>query len=194
MSNIFQTLELEAFRNGIQARTAESREWFRKKAAQLRGINRSQLMQEKAIDIKNRGLVGNMYMFYYDPKHKATLPYYDKFPLIVMVKRAPGGFIGLNLHYLPPPLRAKMLDGLMDNVSDKRFDDNTKFRINYAMLQRSSKLRYFKPCYKHYLTEHVKSRFAEVQAPEWEIAAFLPTAQWAKSTAANVYKDSRNMI
>jgi hypothetical protein len=151
-------------------------------------------MSEDILDVKAKGLIGNMYMFYYDPKYKATLPYYDKFPLIVMVDRAPGGFIGLNLHYLPPTLRAKMLDGLMDNLTDKKFDENTAFRINYQMLRQSAKLKYFKPCYKRYLTEHVKSRFAEVQSPEWEIAAFLPTAQWAKSSAANVYKDSRNMI
>ena len=44
-------------------------------------------------------------------------------------------------------------------------------------------MRYFKPCFKHYLLNHVKSRFAEVPAPEWEIATFLPTAQWKKASA-----------
>ena len=133
-------------------------------------------------------------MYYYDPKHKATLPYYDKFPLIIMVKRAEGGFIGLNLHYLPPPLRAKMLDGLMETVNNKKFDDTTKFRLNYALLQRASTLKYYKPCYKRYLSNHVRSRFAEVQPSDWEIATFLPTANWEKATAAEVYKDSRKMI
>jgi len=194
MSNIFQNLQKEAFQKGVQLRTQESREWFRKKAAQLRGINRAQLMQEERVNIRNRSLVGRMYMYYYDPKHKATLPYYDKFPLIIMVKRAEGGFIGLNLHYLPPPLRAKMLDGLMETVNNKKFDDTTKFRLNYALLQRASTLKYYKPCYKRYLSSHVRSRFAEVQPSDWEIATFLPTANWEKATAAEVYKDSRKMI
>ena len=55
-------------------------------------------------------------------------------------------------------------------------------------------MRYFKPCFKHYLLAHVKSRFAEVPAPEWEIATFLPTAQWEKASAGKVYQDSRMKV
>ena len=60
-----------------------------------------------------------MNMFFYDPKHKDTLPYYDRFPLSVIIGPAKGGFYGLNLHYLPPVLRAKMLDALMDIATIK---------------------------------------------------------------------------
>ena len=107
MSNLFQTLEYEAFRAGITPRSRESREWFRKKARSMRRVNRSQLMQEDEIELKSRSVTGAMFMFFYDPKHKKTLPYYDTFPLIIVVGPADGGFIGLNLHYLPIPLRAK---------------------------------------------------------------------------------------
>jgi len=40
----------------------------------------------------------------------------------------------------------------------------------------------------------VRSRFALVPAPEWEIATFLPTADWRKASGSKVYKDSRAMI
>ena len=33
---------------------------------------------------------GIMNLFGYDPKHKATLPYYDKFPLIMPLESAKG--------------------------------------------------------------------------------------------------------
>ena len=46
MSNLFQKLELEAFRAGITPRTAESREWLRKRIQRLTRINREQLMRE----------------------------------------------------------------------------------------------------------------------------------------------------
>ena len=157
-------------------------------------------MQEEELELKNRpitssrGPIGNMYMFFYDPKYKDTLPYYDGFPLILMMGPAKGGFYGLNLHYLPPVLRARMLDGLMDITNNKSYDETTKFQIRYNMLQRTSKLKYFKPCFKHYLNEHVRSRFALVPAPEWEIATFLPTADFQKSSKATVYRDSRKMI
>ena len=194
MTNIFQKLEYEAFRAGITPRSRESMDWFRRKAQSMGRVNRRQLMNQEPVELRNRGILGNMYMYFYDPKTKDTLPYYDSFPLTIVVGPATGGFYGLNLHYLPPVLRARMLDGLMDITNNKNYDETTKFQIRYNMLQRTSKLKYFKPCFKHYLNEHVRSRFALVPAPEWEIATFLPTADFQKSSKATVYRDSRKMI
>ena len=193
MSNIFNRLELQAFRAGITPRTKESREWFRKKASTLK-VNRRELMKEEPLKTSaDRGVVGSMQMFFYDPKTKETLPYYDTFPLVVVVGPAEGGFYGLNLHYLPPLLRAKMLDALMEVSSSKKSDD-AKFVITYKRLKSIAKMRYYQPCFKHYLNKHVKSKFAEVPAPEWEIATFLPTAQFQKASKQKVYGDSRKMI
>ena len=194
MANIFQKLEYEAFRAGITPRTKQSMDWFRRKAQAMGRVNRSQLMKEDPIELKNRGIMGNMYMFFYDPKTKDTLPYYDSFPLTIVVGPAEGGFYGLNLHYLPPTLRARMLDGLMDITNNKKFDETTKFQATYNTLQRVSKLKYYKPCFKHYLNSNVRSRFAYVPPPEWEIATFLPTADFQKSSRSAVYKDSRAAI
>ena len=194
MSNLFQTLELEAFRKGINPRTQQSRDWFRQKARSLRRVNRNQLMKEDPIQLRSRFQPGAMAMFFYDPKTKDKLPYYDSFPLVIVVDAAEGGFYGLNLHYLPPTLRAKFLDGLMDRLTDKKFDEKTRFAVSYQYLKSATKLKYFKPCFKHYLTSNVRSRFAVVPAPEWEIATFLPTADWQKGSGRQVYKDSRKMI
>jgi len=199
MSNLFKTLEIEAFRAGVTPRTKESREWFRKKSQQLRRVNRSQLMKEEELELRNRvgtkgNLVGNMYMFFYDPKLKKELPYYDAFPLVIVIGPAKGGFMGLNLHYLPPTLRARFLDSLLDITNNKKYDDSTRFQLSYSLLRRAAKYKYFKPCIKHYLNDHVRSRFALVPAPEWEIATFLPTADWRKSSANKVYSDSRGML
>ena len=200
MSTIFNRLELQAFRAGITPRTDESRAWFMNKAKNMRSINRQALIKEDPLiqrnalkNLSRTGLVGTMQMFFYDPKHKEKLPYYDLFPLIVVVGPAEGGFYGLNLHYLPPILRAKMLDALMETANMKATDD-AKFQITYKKLQAVSKLKWYEPCFKHYLTKHVKSKFAEVPMPEWEIATFLPTAQFRKANSKKVYADSRKRI
>tara|TARA_B100001057_G_scaffold190156_1_gene190919 strand:- start:3179 stop:3766 length:588 start_codon:yes stop_codon:yes gene_type:complete len=193
MSNIFQKLELAAFRNQITPRTAESRAWFMDKAKTMRGINRENLMQEDPLTRSSRRIIGSMQMFYYDPKHKETLPYYDRFPLSIIIKPAKGGFLGMNLHYLPPILRAQFLDALMDNVTSTKSDD-AKFKITTRLLAGTSSLEFYKPCIKHYLTAHVKSKFAEVKAPEWEIATFLPTAIFEKASKQKIYSDSRKKI
>ena len=100
MSNLFQTVEFEAFRKGITPRTKESRAWFRKRVQNM-SVNRRELMNSEPIEKRNRGGVGSMYMFFYDAKHRETLPYWDSFPLVIMVQPVKGGFHGLNLHYLP---------------------------------------------------------------------------------------------
>lgn len=175
MSNLFQTLEIEAFRAGIKPRTKESMEWFRRKATQLGRVGKS-IMNDEALKLQQsmQDPKGKMYMFFYDPKYKQTLPYYDKFPLIIMIGPAEGGFYGLNLHYLPPVLRAKVLDALLGDQPVPK--------------------KYIAPMIKHYLNSHVKSRFALVDKPEWEIATFLPTAQFEKLNAGQVYTRSRKMI
>jgi hypothetical protein len=194
MSNLFQTLELAAFRSGITPRTRQSREWFRQKARQITGIDRQDLMGEEEVQRTSSEIAGHMYMFFYDPKTKDKLPYYDRFPLVIVVGPAEGGFYGLNLHYLQPIVRAKFLDALLEITNNNRYDDTTKFSLSYKLLKRSSKLRYFAPCFKHYLSSHVKGRFAKISAPEYEIATFLPTADFAKAGQSKVYMDSRKII
>lgn len=190
--SFFERLQLQAFRAGVQPRSEESQKWFRNKLKNIGQINRQKLLRDSALERVSRPRMGDMYMFFYDPKHKETLPYYDTFPLIIMVEKAPGGFYGLNMHYLPPVLRAKLFDGLVK--SDERYDENTRFRARYRLLQSVRKLRYFKPCFKHYLTKHVEGRISKVEAPEWEIALFMPTQRFKKATATQVYADSRKAI
>ena len=183
MSNLFQQLEIEAFRAGITPRTKQSIEWFRKKAATLTGVSRLALMQEDEIDLKTRPKTapfGEMYMFFYDAKYKDVLPYYDAFPLIIMMGPAAGGFYGMNLHYLPPVLRAKALDALLE--PDSKTDGS------------GVPAKYIKPTIHRYLTKQVKSRFALVDKPEWEIATFLPTADFRGASNSTVYKDSRRKM
>ena len=182
--SLFKDLEIEAFRAGVTPRTQQSIRWFQDKARQMyRGrfkMNRDKLMKDEALELKadpvtRTGPLGNMYMFFYDPKHKKTLPYYDGFPLIIMIGPAKGGFMGLNLHYLPPTLRARLLDTVLGG--------NGKIPM-----------KYLDPAMKHYLFKHVRSKFALVDKPEWEIATFLPSADWNKASPTEVYRDSRKKL
>lgn len=193
MSNLFQQIEKEAFRAGITPRTRQSREWFRKRLSSM-STNRRSLLSDDRVKRTQRSAVGGMYMFFYDPKTKDKLPYWDNFPLVIAVQKARGGFYGLNLHYLPMTLRAKFLDALMDITTDKKYNDSTRFGVSYDYLKKAAKTKYFKPCFKHYLTAHIEGNLSMVPAPEWEIATFLPTAQWSKASQGTVWADSRSMI
>lgn len=194
MATVFDSIITQGVRAGqIPARTQQAREWFRDTAENIRRVNEGQLMRGDGARLVTRPIVGSMYMFFYDPKHKETLPYYDRFPLVFPFRRVSGGFLGINLHYLPLQFRAKMMDGLYDYANNTRYDESTKIKLNYALLQSISKLRYFKPCVKHYLDAHVKSRFMYVYPSEWDIALFLPTERFQKATKTQVWAETKRM-
>lgn len=194
MASLLYRLEQEAFRAGIQARTDDARDWFRAKVKQLGKINRQQLLRDEALIRKSRTMMGHMYMYFYDPKHRETLPYYDAFPLTIMVERAPGGFYGLNLHYLKPNTRAIFLDKLTDTLTNDKYDESTRFRARYNLLSSVRKFKEFQPCFKHYLSSQIDSKIVLVQPPEWEIAIFLPTEQFVKAKKTQVWQKSAKTI
>ena len=194
MAIVFDDLLAKGVRAGeIPARTDSARSWYRDRARTTR-VTPDRLIRSDRERLTSRVMIGRMYHFFYDPKHKKTLPYYDRFPLIFPFKSVRGGFLGINLHYLPLRLRAKLMDELYGLRRDNRFDENTRLRLSYNVLNGASKYKYFKPCVKHYLTPHVKSRFLEVYAAEWDIALFLPTERFVGANKRAVQSDSRKMI
>ena len=182
MASLFDTLQAGAFRAGIKARTRESQNWFRTNVKKLGTVSGRDVLKDDALDKTTKFIGGNMYMYFYDPKHKETLPYYDRFPLAVMVEPAKGGFYGLNLHYLAPGVRARFLDALME-TAPKNVTDTTRLKLRYSLLQGTKKYREFKPCFKHYLMSQVASKMVRVPMTDWEIAIFLPVEQFKKVKA-----------
>jgi|TARA_Y100000114_G_scaffold92034_1_gene85469 hypothetical protein len=193
MASKFDEILAQGVRAGqVPARTQAARDWFRDKARGTTVTPEAVVRGEKT-RYKNRVAMGRMYLFNYDPKTKAELPYYDRYPLIFPVQGAPGGFYGINMHYLPYKLRAQLMDALYDLSSNKRYDENTKLRLSYEVLKGASKYKLFKPTFKRYLSGHVRSRFIEISSSEWDIALFLPLERFAKASKSSVWADSRRM-
>ena len=134
---------------------------------------------------------GRLNMFFYDPKLKAKLPYYDRFPLVLPLERYSDGFLGINFHYLPIPLRIRLLDRLVDFSSNTKFDESTKLNVNYTGVK---DIRLVKPTLHRYLSGRVKTDFRRIDADEFTVATLLPVQRFSKASAAEVYRDSRKMI
>ena len=167
----------------------KSTEWFKDKIAEFGTPKAMNLIRDGKQ--ASRPFFGNLNMFFYDPKFKKTLPYYDRFPLVLPIERYSNGFLGINLHYLPIPLRIRLLDELMDYSTDTNFDSKTKINANYSKLKN---VKLLKPTLKRYLAGKVKSRFRRVDADEFTVATLLPVARFSKASAKEVYRDSRKMI
>jgi hypothetical protein len=111
--------------------------------------------------------------------------------LVIPIERYSDGFLGLNLHYIHPKQRIILLDKLSDTATNRRFDEKTKLRLSYQYLSTASTAFQAMPCIKRYLFNHLTSRFLEIPADEWDIAALLPVEQFEKASTSKVYAESR---
>lgn len=139
---------------------------------------------------RNKFLLGGLYYFYYDPLTKKEMPYYDKFPLVMPLKREGDGFLGLNLHYLPIRYRIQFMRKLLPYAVYNEDDEIKRIRVTYPILDSSSKFKEFRPCIKKYLYSRIRSKILKVQPEEWDIALYLPIHQFRKERAATVWQES----
>lgn len=194
--SILTSLAGEKSAKDMQTMSRESALWLTKKVAELRNPTRLivPITKEKTRftrpSDRQKFLMGGLYYFVYDPLGKNELPYYDRFPLVMPLKREADGFLGLNLHYLPIKYRVNFLRKLMPLALYNDEDEIKRIRITYPILNASSRYREFRPCIKKYLYTHIKSRILTVQPNEWDIATYLPVQQFKKAPVNTVWKES----
>ena len=177
---------------GYSPRTSAARQWLRAKVNELKPTPAT-LMRDRQ-RLRDKSFIGKMYFYFYDPKTKDSMPYYDRFPLVIPIERYSDGFLGLNLHYIHPRQRIMLLDKLSETATNKRFDEKTKLRVNYDYLKNASTAFEAMPCIKRYLFTQIQSRFLEISADEWDIAALLPTSTFVGASTSKVYADSNKRI
>lgn len=162
-------------------------DWFKEAVADDDGKLRGQLKRKTTLQTSTI-VPGQMYFFGYDAKNKDTLPYWDAFPLIFPLEDQGTHFLGLNMHYLQPNLRAALFDKLTDDGKGNRASQMAK---TYSTLKSAAKFQLFQPCLKRYLKSHMTSRFIHVPPEAWNSALFLPVADWRNATHSHVWKKTR---
>jgi len=196
MTSILTTLSDEKIAANHATMSRESLAWLTRRIQGLR--NPSSMTRPMTKEThrwtrptdRQKFLMGGLYYFYYDPKLKDELPYYDRFPLVMPLKREPDGFLGLNLHYLPLRYRIQFMRKLMPLAIYNDNDEIKRLRVTYPILDASSKYKEFRPCIKKYLYTHIKSRILAVEPQEWDIALYLPIQQFKKAPAKTVWQES----
>ena len=163
--------------------------WYKEKIKEFGKPSAQKLIRDGKRN--NKPFYGRLNMFFYDPKFKKTLPYYDVFPLVLPLETYDDGFLGINLHYLPIPLRIRLLDKLVDYSNNTEFDESTKLMVDYKSLK---KVNLIKPTIHKYLAGQTKSQFRRIDADEFTIATLLPVQRFKKASDSEVWKESRSMI
>ena len=191
MAYLIQRIKEELDKSGFKSRTNDARDWLKSKVASL-SPNRAALIQDGKA--KDKSMIGRMYFYFYDPKTKDMLPYYDRFPLVIPIERYSDGFLGLNLHYISPRQRFFLLDKLSVFLNNHKYDESTRFALSYDVLKNATNAFEGTPCIKKYLYKQVKSRFLEISADEWDIAALIPYEYFNGATKNRVWADSRKKM
>ena len=184
MASVFDRIKVRA------GDTDRSATWYRSQVNRIAsGKTAGQLFREGKLQA--RPSVGRLNLFGYNPKLRAKLPYYDIFPLVLPLEPIKGGFMGMNFHYLPPLLRFRLLERMQAWASDRRFDTNTKFEVNYDDVK---SIKIVKPTIKKYLYAYCQTGFLRINADDAAIAIYLPVQRFKKAPEATVYADSRKFL
>lgn len=167
--------------------------WFRQAARDVEEVNVNRMMENTPSRMSvgiNSNDIGQMFTFFYDPKHKETLSYWDQHPLILPFSVDGKGFKGYNLHYISPHQRAKILDGLYQIAKRGGQSKVKTLPVNYYYLKSLSRFAPLQPCIKQYLWSHVRSQFMWIRPSEWDMAVMLPTARFVGGSPHKVHRDS----
>ena len=153
----------------------KSVDWYRKNVADLSNrVTAAALMRSGKLNgIPSRGRLN---FFFYDPKYKQVLPLYDRFPLVLPLETIPGGFMGLNFHYIRPVQRVSLLNNLQRFASGG-MKASTRIDATYDGIKNVS---ITKNMIKKYLYGHVRSSFLRVDFDEAALAVMLPVQQFRK--------------
>ena len=192
MAYLIDRIKSSLAKEGLTPRSNQARAWLQSKVSELRPT-RAALMRDRN-KLKESSVIGKMYFYFYDPKTKDTMPYYDRFPLVIPIESYNDGFLGLNLHYIAPKYRMTLLDKLSVTASNKTYDERTKLRLNYRYLANASRVFEATPCIKRYLYGHIQSRFLEITADEWDIAALLPMESFVGASTSKVHAESQEQF
>jgi hypothetical protein len=184
----------DTIRSGsIGKATKRSAKWFQDKIKGLKGglrnkfssTNPDKFYRESENKIQpavmsKKASLGDLFCYHYNPKHRATLPYYDMFPMIMLIGVDNDTFLGLNFHYLNPKLRAILLDRV-----------NAKVGGGLINWKKISKVPFIEPAVKRYRFDHISKKVVQIEKKEEEIAIFLPLERFRKASKSQVWADSK---
>jgi len=176
----------------------KSQLWFDQQVLLLskKRITPNMIINNDPKDVKsaNALMPGKLYMYYYNPKLKNELPYYDRFPLVFPFRKLEDGWLGLNMHYLPHRLRLVLMDRLLMFANNDKWNASTKLKFSWHLIDGVAKFNLAKPCVKRYLTSHVMSPLVNVQSADWATAMMLPVERFVGASKEQVWAESKIRI
>jgi hypothetical protein len=147
------------------------------------------IVMNKAKAFHNYIQGGSMIHFKYDAKHKDTLPFWDKYPTIIVLKYQGSRMLGLNLHFVPFPLRKVITEYVLkQNINNIK--KNKPISIDYNTMKQFLVASRATICIRSYLVGRITSRITFVKSHRDYIlgATSLKTDKIYGLTSDQIYK------
>ena len=132
----------------------------------------SDFLKDTSKNLK-RKLPGQVLLFRYKPSSRTRI--FDRYPLVLVTGIGDGGFYGINLHYIPPKDRFKMIllmNSLMLNPKEK---DPQRVRIKImSVLNKKIFTKYSGIVFNKYNVSNINGKLKITTPEEWTQFAFLP--------------------
>lgn len=148
-------------------------------------IQNSDTIPKKSLDR------GSMIFFGYSPKTKSELMFWDEFPIVIYLHPKPGGFLGVNFHYLPPRKRALFLNETIRFVNDpnwhKSLNKNAKIKVTYPIMKYSALMENYEYCIKRYYLDHIVTKIARIPPEDWKTVPFFPLDRFKGASRQDIW-------
>ena len=158
------------YRNAVKAEASRYKKNFNKYILDEKSDNSGDVKEQDQNELRRYTVRGHLYMFEYKAKMK-YLPYYDRFPLVYVIKSNRKEFWGANLHYLSPKKRI---------VATKKLING---RIDIP-----------KACFHKYIHDHVEGLYIDLAAEEWDTAILLPTEDFVKDVNGVKFSIDKDVV
>lgn len=181
----------EFFRSGKDIQSDQATRWLATNLSKIQtqmrpdNFNKSKPSAAKPGNIRE----GAMLFFGYEPKTKDELPFWDSFPLVILLHKRGNSILGLNLHYLEPNYRALFLNNLLKYVSNANYAKNPPalFMTPYPLLKNTARLKPFRAAIKRYHLNCINTKVNVIPSDEWKFTTFLPIDRFRNASRQEVW-------
>lgn len=143
----------------------------------------------------NRILSGQMYYFKY--LAEPTNIYYDRFPLVFVVKKRGQLFEGINFHYMHMKYRTQVLDDMKPFFDSDEITEDTRLRVKAyrQIILNSKKYRFARATYHRYRMENIRSKIIKISPTSWNTAILEEAEKFVmgaggKKPSLKVYRET----
>lgn len=138
--------------------------------------------KDKNLKIKRDSLrPGDLSFGFYDAKFKNQV--YDKRPFFILLKQNKTHILGLNMHWLPMPMRISLVKFIL-KVNSNNIKNNKPLEFSYEQFKPLLKKMGYAPCIRLYIRKRMGSSLIKIPPSELMNACKLDTAVFSNGESA----------